>query len=89
MESLLSIILSLLGRSRLALEYTDERGMAVGLTLTRTKMALTFEKTCFAGEISTALLFRISILSSRDTLTSHVRGDIITDYGAYDDGGRD
>jgi len=44
------------------------------LTRTRARVALTVLKICFAGEASTAFLFKISILSSRrDTLAFRVR----------------
>lgn len=52
------------------------------LTRTRARMVLTALKTNFAGEASTALLFSISILSSRnDNLALDVRVAIVTWLG--------
>jgi len=46
----------------------------VALTRTRARVVLTVLKICFAGEVSTASLFKISILSSRsDILALRVR----------------
>ena len=51
--------------------------MVTTLTRARIRIALTVEKTWFAGEASSAFLFRISILSLRGTLVPRVRVDIV------------
>lgn len=52
-------------------ESTDER-KAKKRTLTKASMVLTVPKTCFAGETSTAFLFKISIRSLKNALALRV-----------------
>lgn len=63
--------------SSVSLRVHKRTRVVITLTRTRAKIALTVEKTCCAGETSTAFIFRISILSSKDTLTLRVRVNII------------
>jgi len=58
------------------------------LTRTRARVVLTVLKTCFAEEVSTAFLFKISILSSRrDAFALRVRVAIFADLVLLSSGG--